>query len=111
MNDLTASVESRGVRIESTSLISSVDTTFRKAKVEKPHWIICYRFALGAILVWEVNTRLTNGIQSFQSQSVHGFATCLKNSSDLNITVTKPKNKFRERTDTIADKYITFRKG
>lgn len=86
MNDLTASVESRGVRIESMSLISSVDTIFRKAKVEKPRWIICYRFALGAILVWEVNIRLMNGIQSFQFQNVHGFVTCLRIESRRRIS-------------------------
>ena len=105
------SVESLGVRTESMSLISSADTIFRKAKVEKPHWIICYRFVLVVISVWEVNTRLTNGIQSLLQEGAHGFVSCLKNSSDLNITATKPENKFRERTNAIADKYIAIRKS
>ena len=105
------SVRLFGVRIESMSLISSVDTIFRKAKVEKPHWIICYRFALGVISVWEVNTRLTNGIQSLLQEGAHGFATCLENRSYLNITATEPKDKFRKCADTISNKHITLCKG
>lgn len=105
------SVEFRGVRTELMSLISSVGTIFRKAKVEKPHWIIYYRFALGAISVWEVNTRLMNGIQSFQFQSAHGFATCLENCSYLNITATEPKDKFRKCADTVTNKHITLCKS
>ena len=57
-------VKSCGVRIVSMSLISSVDTTFRKAKVERHPWIIYSPSVLGVISAWEVITQLMNGTSS-----------------------------------------------
>lgn len=48
------------------SLISSLDTTFRKAKEDLQVSIILFQSVLDAIRVWEINTRLTSGIVSLQ---------------------------------------------
>lgn len=59
-----ASVESRGVKTASVSLISSVVTTSRKAKAERQRWIIYFLFALAAISAWGVSIQLMTGTQS-----------------------------------------------
>ena len=65
---LMDNAESHGVKIQSMHLISSADTTFRKAKAEKQTWRISYPSALAVTTAWEVSSQLTNGIRSLRLQ-------------------------------------------